>query len=209
MKRFILSKLFVKLYARIPLRARILRWMTKREGGDMYSLTLRDILSQYYRVDVGNYSYGSLLATGNCDVKTTIGAYVSIGPNVRRFGAAHPLDRPTLHPLFYNPALGLVDKGMDVERSGCWIGHDSWIGANVSILPGCTRIGVGAVIGAGSIVTRDVEDFAVVAGNPARVIGRRFTPQLGELVLESHFWLRTPHEAAEILKRIGREMEKI
>lgn len=175
----------------------------------MYSLTLRDVLRKYQGVDVGNYSYGSLLAVGNCDVKTTIGAYVSIGPNVRRFGAAHPMDSPALHPLFYNPALGLVDKGMDVERSGCWIGHDSWIGANVSILPGCTRIGVGAVIGAGSVVTRDVEDFAVVAGNPARVIGRRFTPQLGELVLESHFWSGNPHEAAEILKRLGLEMERI
>ena len=53
------------------------------------------------------------------------------------------------------------------------IGADVWIGMRAVILPQCARIGRGAVIGAGAIVTRDVAENTVVAGNPARVIGQR------------------------------------
>ena len=56
---------------------------------------------------------------------------------------------------------------------GLFIGEDAWIGANVTILPKVKRIGKGAIIGAGSIVTKDVEDYAIVAGNPAKQIGQR------------------------------------
>lgn len=56
---------------------------------------------------------------------------------------------------------------------GLFIGEDAWVGANVTILPKVSRIGKGAIIGAGSVVTKDVEDYAVVAGNPARQIGQR------------------------------------
>jgi len=51
------------------------------------------------------------------------------------------------------------------------IGEDCWLGGNVVVLPG-VRIGRGVTVGAGSVVTKDVEDFHVVAGNPARVIRR-------------------------------------
>ena len=53
------------------------------------------------------------------------------------------------------------------------IGRNVWIGTRAVILPKCQRIGTGAVIGAGAIVTRDVPPFAIVAGNPARVVGYR------------------------------------
>ena len=50
---------------------------------------------------------------------------------------------------------------------------DNWIGARVIVLPGCKRIGYGAVIGAGSVLTHDVPDYAVMGGNPARVLKYR------------------------------------
>lgn len=53
------------------------------------------------------------------------------------------------------------------------IGSDVWIGAGAIILPGVTRLGVGCIVGAGSVVTREVPDYAVVAGNPARILGYR------------------------------------
>ena len=53
------------------------------------------------------------------------------------------------------------------------IGSDVWIGAGAIVLPGVKRIGEGAIIGAGSVVTREVPDYAVVAGNPARILGYR------------------------------------
>lgn len=61
-----------------------------------------------------------------------------------------------------------------IERTeGLCIGEDAWIGANVIILPKVTRIGKGAIVGAGSVVTRDIDDYAVAAGNPARQISQR------------------------------------
>jgi acetyltransferase-like isoleucine patch superfamily enzyme len=53
------------------------------------------------------------------------------------------------------------------------IGSDVWIGAGAIVLPGVKRIGEGSIIGAGSVVTREVPDYAVVAGNPARILGYR------------------------------------
>ena len=173
----------------------------------MYSLTLRKVLQSHYGITAGSFSYGSLLTIGNCDPYTEIGAYVSIGPNVRRFGASHPMGDPALHPLFYNPNLGLVAADQDVVRSKCWIGHDSWIGANVTILPGCRRIGVGSAIGAGSVVTRDVPDFAVVAGNPAKLIRSRFPEEAQDKVRQSQFWALAPVEALEVVRDLRPRME--
>nr|WP_255122738.1 hypothetical protein [Rhodococcus sp. 14-2470-1b] len=97
-----------------------------------------------------------------------------------------------MHPFWYNPALGFVDRSRDVDRTACVIGHDCWIGANSIILPGCRSIGIGAVIGAGSIVTKDVPPFAVVAGNPARVIRYRFSHTRIEEIIRSEYWMRGP-----------------
>lgn len=60
-----------------------------------------------------------------------------------------------------------------VVFSALVIGSDVWVGAGAIILPGVKRIGQGAIVGAGSVVTREVPDYAVVAGNPARILGYR------------------------------------
>ena len=168
----------------------------------MFSRTLRDILRRHRGVEVGDFSYGSLLIPGHADSLTRIGRYVSVGPNVRRIGAAHPMDAPSLHPFWYNPALGMVTADADVVRSACRIDHDCWIGANTTILPGCARIGIGAVVGAGSVVTHDVPDFAVVAGNPARVIRMRMSPTAVEQVLAARPWDHPPSVAKDIVERL-------
>lgn len=64
------------------------------------------------------------------------------------------------------------EKGI-VERSRLKIGNDVWIGARVTILAKIGTIGNGVIIGAGSVVTKAVPDYAIVAGNPAKVIGYR------------------------------------
>lgn len=71
------------------------------------------------------------------------------------------------------------DLNVPMEKQGCLpktlleIAGDVWIGARVIVLPGCKRIGHGAIIGAGSVVTKDVPDYAVVGGNPAQIIKMR------------------------------------
>ena len=86
----------------------------------------------------------------------TIGNHVFIGPYCGFYTASHPLDYPSRN-------LGL-EKALPIH-----VGDNCWFGANVSVMPGVT-IGNGCVIGAGSVVTKDVEDNCVVAGVPAKVI---------------------------------------
>jgi virginiamycin A acetyltransferase len=202
-----LGKLVSRYYDQLPKRDMFLRLATKLEGGEMYSDTLRAVLRDRFGVTVGKYSYGSLLTIGMADRGTVIGSYVSIGPNVRRLGASHPLDKPSLHPFWYNPRLGFASSAEDVVRTGCEIGSDSWIGANVVILPSCARIGVGAVIGAGSVVTKDVEDFTIVVGNPARPIRKRLTSTTRAQILSMDPWSKEPADARQILEEISSELD--
>jgi virginiamycin A acetyltransferase len=199
-----LGRFIARHYPRLPARERLLRLVAKREGGQLTSMTLRRVLQEQYGVVVGAYSYGSLLQPGMADRFTTIGAYVSIGPNVRRFGAAHPIDSLSLHPYWYNPKLGFADAESDVPRTACVIGNDVWIGANVTILPGCDRVGDGAVIGAGAVVTRPVEDFTIVAGNPARVIGERLSEDERNELRARAPWSLEPAEARRVFEEIGK-----
>ncbi|MCJ1246002.1 hypothetical protein MMC30_003206 [Trapelia coarctata] len=98
----------------------------------------------------------------NCTVLdtclVTIGSRTLVGPNVSFFSATHPLD-----PAVRNGTAG-PEGGAEIH-----VEEDVWIGGNVVILPG-VRIGKGATVGAGSVVTKDVAPFTVVAGNPARFL---------------------------------------
>ena len=108
--------------------------------------------------------YGPCFEPGNFGNGTRIGRYVSIAPKVRAFQASHPIDRLSTHGFFFNSKLEYV-RETNVPFTQLIIEHDAWIGDSVIITPSCRRIGLGAVVGAGSIVTKDVPDFAVVAGN--------------------------------------------
>ncbi len=91
----------------------------------------------------------------------TVGREVLFGPGVIVWSSGHKYDKPD------GPILG-----QGLTFAPVVIGDGSWIAARAIILPGVT-IGKGAVVGAGSVVTRDVPDNVIVAGNPAKEIGRR------------------------------------
>jgi maltose O-acetyltransferase len=78
-------------------------------------------------------------------------------------GGGHQFKRLDI-PMGHQPSL---------PKSPLLIDDDVWIGARAMILPGCQHIGKGVIIGAGSVVTKDVPDYAIVGGNPARVIKYR------------------------------------
>ncbi|MEM9144769.1 MAG: chloramphenicol acetyltransferase, partial [Pseudomonadota bacterium] len=67
------------------------------------------------------------------------------------------------------------------------VGHDAWLGHNVVIRPEI-KIGIGAVVGAGTIVTKDVPAYAVVVGNPARMIRYRHPPEIAERLMTLAWW---------------------
>lgn len=87
-----------------------------------------------------------------------VGSRTLIGPNCSFFSGSHPLD-PTVRNGTKGPEWGKPVK----------IGEDCWFGGSCIVLPGVT-IGRGSTVGAGSVVTKDVPEYVVVAGNPARII---------------------------------------
>jgi acetyltransferase-like isoleucine patch superfamily enzyme len=157
---------------------------------------------------VGAYSYGEGLTPGTFPSGVTIGRYVSIASGVRVFLRNHPIERLSLHPFFYNSHLGFLKKD-SIASGSLEIGHDAWLGERVIIAPGCTRIGIGAVVGAGAVVTKSVPDFATVAGNPARLIRYRFPENTRGIILASHWWELSVEQVVkhmlEMTKPIGDE----
>jgi maltose O-acetyltransferase len=97
----------------------------------------------------------------NCSVRgpLIIGKNVMMGPEVIILTSLHGFDRIDIPMTQQDSSL----------KKKVIIGNDVWIGTRVIILPGLT-IGNGVIIGAGSIVTRDIPDYAIVAGNPAKIV---------------------------------------
>lgn len=138
--------------------------------------------------DIGSYTY---ISDNSCLSNVIIARFCSIGDNVLIGGGMHPTKTfVSTHPSFYSmggqSSISFADKSYFTETSKVIIGNDVWIGASAIILDGI-RIGDGAIIGAGSVVTKDVPDYAIVAGTPARVIKYRFD-QDDILFLKSYRW---------------------
>ena len=100
----------------------------------------------------------------NCEIapQVTIGNDVMMGPECMIYTSNHGMERTDI-PMWQQKST---------ETEPVVIGNDVWIGARVIILPG-VHIGDGCVIGAGSVVTKDVEEYSIVAGNPAKLIRKR------------------------------------
>ena len=184
-----LTRLLVRLYAVKRLRGLVLRLARRFEGGEFRSTTLRAVFSRYWGVDVGLYTHGGCFVPWAVDPGTTIGRYCSIAAGVRILNHNHPLTFKSTSGLFFNPELGLCDRWL-VDLGTKRVGNDVWIGANAVILPEVSRIGDGAVIGAGAVVNRDVPPYAVVLGNPARVVKYRFSEGLIAELLDERWWER-------------------
>lgn len=166
----------------------ILTKIIAAEGGQMYSKTLRAIFKEKYGVNIGYGSYGGCFNPENAiPPNVSFGNWCSIAQNIRIFRANHPKDSFTSHPLLYNPEAGYVTTDQ-LNRPPLTIGNDVWIGEWAIILPGVKYIGNGAMIGAGSVVTKNVEPYTIVAGNPAKPIAKRFNEDIIAKLEETKWW---------------------
>ncbi|MGM9679879.1 MAG: CatB-related O-acetyltransferase [Eubacteriales bacterium] len=141
--------------------------------------------------------YGSYIGDHADLTGCRIGRFCSIGPDVKRIKGTHPLNFVSTHPAFYraNHPCGFSfvsqDKAPDY-RFACEgvhivIGSDVWIGTGAFLIDGI-RIGNGAVILAGAVVTKDVPDYAVVGGVPAKVLRSRFDEETVRRLQKIGWW---------------------
>ena len=140
------------------------------------------------RVSVGSFSY---IAEGSYIDLTEIGSFCSIGPFLICGYGEHPSDFVSTNPAFFSTAkqcgVSFTDTDLFEEKKKITIGHDVWIGARVFIRDG-VRIGNGVIIGAGAVVVKDVPDYAIVGGVPARVIRFRYTEAVINELMDMQWW---------------------
>lgn len=122
-----------------------------------------------------------------------VGPYCSIGPGVLIGLGEHPTDRFSTHPAFYSGSgqvgLSYVSKSTFREYGDTVVlDGDVWIGANVIVRAG-VKIGFGAIVASGSVVTKDVEPYSIVGGVPAKFIRKRLDEKTVEKVVKSNWWL--------------------
>jgi acetyltransferase-like isoleucine patch superfamily enzyme len=205
-----LSGLLYKLYSIKSgrIRSLVIMIVLKLEGGETYSKTLRRIYRDYHKVDVGMYTHGGCFVPYNVTSQTTIGRYCSISRRVRVLTRNHPMGFRSTHAIFFNPIFKLCDKHL-VEESPLKIGNDVWIGEYAVILAHVTEIGDGAVIGAGAIINKNVPPYAVVVGNPARVVRYRFSKELIDELLASRWWEKDIDELESEIEEFQQPFEKL
>ena len=189
-KQNFISRFLFQVYTvkNAAIKDAVIRTVCKLEGGEFHSKTLRAIFSEYHDIHIGMYSYGCF-SPENIPAGTLIGRYCSFARGILILNGSHPVTFKSTHPFFYNPSLGYVDKLL-IERTKIIIGNDVWVGANATILPSVSQISDGAVIGAGSVVTKNVPPFAIVAGNPSKIAKYRFKEETIQKIIKSGWWHR-------------------
>lgn len=149
----------------------------------------------YFNGKLGKYSY----IGDNCRISANIGRFCSISSNVKTVEGRHPIDFISTNPVFYSTekqcGCSFVQKKYFEEiqyvnfeeKIACIIGNDVWIGENVLIKSGI-KIGDGAIIAMGAVVTHNVEPYSIVGGVPAKLIKKRFCNEIVQELIKLQWW---------------------
>lgn len=169
------------------------------------SSVIRDVSFEGYnsvgdRTSVISSSVGKYTYIGHdCHFsKCSIGRFCSFGANIKMAIGEHPTRLwVSTHPAFFSTqkqcGISFVSKNIFCEKKYVNdkhylnIGNDVWIGDNVTLLCGL-KIGDGAIIAAGSVVTKDVLPYSIVGGNPARIIRYRFSEEDIKFLIDLSWW---------------------
>ena len=134
------------------------------------------------KIEVGKRTYGQINVTdfSPTDTKLRIGSYCSIAPNVKfLLGGEHQISSISTYPFkvkCFGQAREAGSKGDIVVKDDVWIGESAIICSGVTI-------GQGAIVAAGAVITKNVEPYTIVGGNPAKVIKYRFNEKLIDKLL--------------------------
>jgi len=180
----ILIKLFGRLYFNLITILKLEIFKSRWRARNKHNLTSTDRLFPIELVKVGKGSYGALNVFTYDDLKKEqlcIGDYVSIANCVSfLLGGNHYHKNLTTYPI---KTFLLNESGSDSYSKGPIIVEDeAWLGYGAVVVSGVT-IGKGAVIAAGSVVTKDIPPYAIVAGNPAKIIKYRFSNEVIERLM--------------------------
>lgn len=148
--------------------------------------------NEVMNTEIGKYTCtGRFTSLHDCK----IGRFCSISWLNTIGGDDHDYKLISTHPFYYNPHFGFTDDWEyknkkdeeDIKNSPCVVGNDVWIAANCNINRN-VHVGNGAIIAAGAVVTKDVEPYTIVAGVPAKPIGKRFDEETIKRLEEIKWW---------------------
>ena len=143
--------------------------------------------------------YASYVSTDSSIINMKVGKYCAIGPNVRVIRGQHPTKKfVSIYPGFYSTnnqgaRVLFTDENLFEEYRyteypySISLGNDVWVGAGVNIMEGVV-IADGTIIAAGATVVKDTEEYTIVGGVPAKVIGERFTNDEREFLMKLKWW---------------------
>lgn len=144
---------------------------------------------------IGFMSYSN--STLPLDIR--IGRYCSLAPGIAFPLPRHPIEHLSTSVFTHERSTDLVTRAIrdmsagydnffaNPQKGAITIGHDVWIGQGAAIMPGIT-IGMGSVVAAHSVVTRSVEPYSIIGGNPAAFIRKRFSDELVSRLIDSRWW---------------------
>lgn len=202
---FFVKKIYIYIKCRI-------KWYRKCRFGisvNIHSNSIFEGMSQIHPNTSfkGILGYGSYIG-GHCDLSADIGRFTSIAPYVRCNAGKHPYTFPfvSTSPSFFSLNLSCAQNGGTFAREQLFnelsyydnkreiavkIGSDCWIGEG-AFLVGGVKIGDGAVVLAHAVVTKDVPDYAIVGGVPAKVIKYRYDDATINFLKSIEWWNNTP-----------------
>lgn len=137
---------------------------------------------------IGKYTYINKYSL--VEKNTTIGRFCSIAYNVKIGLGSHPTNWVSTHQFAYDSKYKFIKQSKTFENNSTKltiIGNDVWIGANAIVLAG-VKIGDGAIVGANSLVTKDVEPYSIVVGTPAKHQRFRFDEKTINELLKTQWW---------------------